>query len=51
MEIRGTLEGTAARLATERLGSNAELETLRKYQAERMRSINRTWNRFLHTLS
>src|SRR5207237_6449347 len=34
IEIRGTLEGTAARLAAERLASDADLEALRKYQNE-----------------
>jgi GntR family transcriptional regulator of vanillate catabolism len=34
IEVRGTLEGTAARLAAERLTSDAELDTLRKYQSD-----------------
>jgi len=34
MEVRGTLEGTAARMAAERLKNDAELEMLRQYQKE-----------------
>src|SRR5437870_3036371 len=34
IEIRGTLEGTAARLAAERLTSAEDLDVLRKYQNE-----------------
>src|ERR1044071_9029840 len=34
IEIRGTLEGTAARLAAERLANDAELDALRKCQSE-----------------
>jgi GntR family transcriptional regulator of vanillate catabolism len=34
MEVRGILEGTAARMAAERLQSDAELDNLRKYQSE-----------------
>jgi GntR family transcriptional regulator of vanillate catabolism len=34
MEVRGILEGTAARMAAERLQSDAELDRLRKYQSE-----------------
>jgi GntR family transcriptional regulator, vanillate catabolism transcriptional regulator len=34
IEVRGILEGTAARLAAEKLGRDSELTALRKYQAE-----------------
>src|SRR2546428_9497459 len=34
IEVRGVLEGTAARLAAERLDNDRELDTLRAYQAE-----------------
>jgi GntR family transcriptional regulator, vanillate catabolism transcriptional regulator len=34
MEVRGALEGTAARLAAERLADRSELDTLRKCQKE-----------------
>jgi GntR family transcriptional regulator of vanillate catabolism len=34
IEVRGALEGTAARLAAERLGNGRELDTLRSYRDE-----------------
>ena len=34
MEVRGALEGTAVRLAAERLVRDSDLDTLRKYQSE-----------------
>src|SRR5215475_248232 len=34
IEVRGALEGTAARLATERLEDDRELDTLRRYRDE-----------------
>src|SRR5215467_9313490 len=34
IQMRGTLEGMAARLAAERLTEDRELDTLRKYQRE-----------------
>jgi GntR family transcriptional regulator, vanillate catabolism transcriptional regulator len=48
IEVRGVLEGTAARLAAERLGGQSELEPLRRYCRE-MEGIDRlTGDLFAH---
>lgn len=48
IELRGVLEGTAARLAAERLGDTAELESLRRYAADMGRLDRLTGDSFAH---
>lgn len=48
IEVRGVLEGTAARLAAERLVDAMELETLRFYCSEMERLDHLTGNSFAH---
>ena len=47
IEIRGVLEGTAARLAAERLGDEAEVAELRRYYQEAAELLPMTLERFL----
>ena len=47
IEIRGVLEGTAARLAAERLGNEDEVAQLRRYYQEAAELLPMTLERFL----
>jgi GntR family transcriptional regulator of vanillate catabolism len=48
IEIRGVLEGTAARLAAERLADSAEVDTLRRFEEEMARLERLTLDSFDH---
>lgn len=48
IEMRGVLEGTAARLAAERLESIAELQTIKEIQQQMDEIANNTFDSFAH---